>query len=297
MAPGADDGDVPVVDTHIHLWDRRRSGLRYSWLDEPDPHPTMGDIYSLRVLRYGVREYRAEVRFQGVEKAVHVQAAFGAPDPVQETAWVQSLADTTGWPHAIVGFCDLADPAAERELDRHGAHPAFRGVRDIRPAQELFDDPAFRRGYAALGRRGLVFCHEVGPQGMAAAERLVAAVPEVAFCLDQTGMPLDRSPAGYARWRAGLERLAAHPGTVCKIASLGVGDPGWTVDSLRPWVLGAIDAFGPDRCFFGSNWPVDRQYSSYPDLVGAWRTLVGGCTHEEQHLLMHGNAETFFALT
>lgn len=287
---------LPLVDTHIHLWDRRRSGLTYSWLDRPEPHPTMGDVDSLRVLRYGVAEYRAEVRFSGVVAAVHVQAAFGTPDPVRETAWVQSLADATGWPHAIVAACDLTDPRAERQVERHAEHRLLRGFRDVRPAALLFDDPAFRRGYASLARHGLVFCHEVGTADLASAARLAAEVPEVPFCLDQAGMPLDRSPDGYRRWRAGLAAVAREPNTVCKISSLGVGDPRWTVESLRPWVLGAVEEFGPARCFLGSNWPVDRQYSSYPDLVAAWRTLTAGLDPAERRSLFSGSAEAFFRL-
>jgi len=284
----------PIIDTHVHFWDRRHSGLIYSWLDQPEPHPILGDTDSLRVLRYSVDEYLAETRFQGVAKAIHVQAAFGTEDPVAETVWLQNLADKTGWPHGIVAFTDLAAKDAPRQIERHREAPLLRGFRDIRPAA-ILAQPAFRRGYAALAQHNLVFCHQVEWENIDLALDLVRAQPQVRFCLDQTGMPVHRDPAARANWQAALVQLAAEPNTVCKISSLGAGDPRWTVESLRPWILGAIDAFGTKRCFFGSNWPVDRLFSSYGDLVAAWADILAGFTPCERHQIMYANAAEWFA--
>jgi predicted TIM-barrel fold metal-dependent hydrolase len=73
-------------------------------------------------------------------------------------------------------------------------------------------------------------------------------------------------------------------------------DRRWTVDSLRPWVLGSIEAFGTERSFFGSNWPVDRMYSSYGDVVDAYAELIADFTPAEQRALFSENAERIFRI-
>jgi predicted TIM-barrel fold metal-dependent hydrolase len=83
---------------------------------------------------------------------------------------------------------------------------------------------------------------------------------------------------------------------VVKISGLGQSDHRWTVDRLRPWVLECIDAFGTERAFFGTNWPVDRLYSSYGDVLDAYRAIIQDFTTQEQHALLHGNAERVFRL-
>ncbi len=75
-----------------------------------------------------------------------------------------------------------------------------------------------------------------------------------------------------------MRALAGPDNTVVKISGLGMVDHRWTVESLRPWVLECIDAWGVERSFFGTNWPVDRLYSSYGDLVDAYRELVSDFT-------------------
>jgi predicted TIM-barrel fold metal-dependent hydrolase len=283
-----------LVDTHFHFWDLSHPELQWEWLKAPT-HEIVGDLAGLRVERYGVEEYLAETRFHNVVKGVYVQAAFGLVDPVLETAWAQSLADSTGWPHGFLGYCDLADPGAGPELDRHLQYGCFRGLRDIGPT-DRFEDRAWRQGYAQLAEHDLTFCHSVGADNMHRARALAAAFPRVTFCVDQSGMPLERSHAYFEHWRRGLTLAASEPNVVCKISSLGMGDHRWTKESLRPWVLGCIDAFGPQRCFFGSNWPVDRLYSSYGDLVDAYASIIAEFDEQDQVALMSANAERVFRL-
>lgn len=284
-----------VVDTHVHFWDRRRNGLRYDWLADDAAPTALGDLDGLRAPRFSVGEYRAESRFQNVSKVVHMDAAAGTPDPVAETAWLQSLGDATGWPNAIVASCDLADPRADEALERHARHGNLRGIRDFRPA-EIFDTDAFRRGYTRLAQHDLMFFHTVGQGEWKRARDLVARFPDIVFCLDQSGVPERRDDEYYRSWRRGLGDLAREPNVVCKVSSLGMHDPSWTVASRRRWVLGCIDAFGTDRCFFGSNWPVERLYSSYTDVARAFREIISDFTAGEQAQLLAGNAERVFRI-
>jgi predicted TIM-barrel fold metal-dependent hydrolase len=83
---------------------------------------------------------------------------------------------------------------------------------------------------------------------------------------------------------------------VIKISGLGMCDNDWTVDSIRPWVMACIEIFGVERSFFGTNWPVDRLYSSYPDVVSAYAEIIKGFSPDEQVALFSGNAERIFRI-
>ena len=93
-----------------------------------------------------------------------------------------------------------------------------------------------------------------------------------------------------------MRALARADNVVMKISGLGMMDRLWTIDSLRPWVLGSIEAFGVDRVVFGTNWPVDRMFSSYPDLINAYATIIAGFTRDEQTAMFSRNAEKLFRI-
>ena len=90
--------DLPFVDSHVHFWDLKHPTLRWVWLEPEFVHPLMGDIDGLKRLRYAADEYIGESRFQNVTKVVHVQAALGSADPVDETRWLQEMADSHRFP-------------------------------------------------------------------------------------------------------------------------------------------------------------------------------------------------------
>jgi predicted TIM-barrel fold metal-dependent hydrolase len=73
-------------------------------------------------------------------------------------------------------------------------------------------------------------------------------------------------------------------------------DPRWTADSIRPWVMGCIEAFGVQRCVFGTNWPVDRLFSSYDPIVDAYATIISGFSQDEQEALFSRNAERLYRI-
>ena len=106
----------------------------------------------------------------------------------------------------------------------------------------------------------------------------------------------ERDDEYFATWKRELVNLAEAPNVVIKISGLGMGDNEWTVDSIRPWVMTCIETFGVERSFFGSNWPVDRLYSSYGDVVNAYAEIISGFSQEEQVALFSGNAERIFRI-
>ena len=286
---------LPFVDTHVHYWDLKDPSLKYVWLERDWVHPILGDIDGLKVLRYMADQFIAETRFQNVSKAVHVQAAIGIDDPVEETRWLQEQADRTGFPHGIVAHCDLTSPDAAATLERHLAYANMRGVRDFGQGDYLVD-PAWQQGYGLLGPLGLVFCLDVLPENLGKARALAELYPDVVLCIDHAGFPRARDDDYFEMWKRGMQEAAGAPNVVCKVSGLGMCDNTWTVDSIRPWVLSCIEAFGTERTFFGTNWPVDRLYSSYGDVLNAYEEIISGFSPDEQEALFSKNAERVFRI-
>jgi len=285
----------PFVDTHVHFWDLKDPALHYSWLQPEVTHPLLGNIDGIKSQRYTADELVAESRFHGVTKAVHVQAAVGTTDPVEETRWLQEQADRTGFPHGIVAHCDLAAPDASEQLARHLAHPNVRGIRDFGHG-DFWSDPAWRRGYGRLAEHELVACVDITWEDMAKARGLADEHEDVLLCLDHAGFPLARTDEYLATWRSGLETLAGAENVICKISGLGMGDPRWTAASIRPLALACIEIFGVRRCVLGTNWPVDRLYSSYGDVLDAYDEITAELSDDERTALFSGNAERIFRL-
>ncbi len=288
--------DIPFVDTHVHFYDLRKKDFVYSWLQPEFIHPIIGDINAIKTLVYDATAFDAEARFANVTKVVHVQAALGAPDPVGETAWLEEMAQTTGWPNGIVAHSDLKAKDVDVELERHlAASPRVRGIRDFGEGDYL-NDPDWQRGYGLLARHGLVCDLDCVWQDMTKARDVARLHPEVPLVLEHAGFPRSRDGDYFKNWRAGLETLAEADSASCKISGLGMCDPHWTVDSLRPWVLACVDAFGAERCFFATNWPVDRLFSSYDAVVAAYYEITAQFSLSEREGLFFRNAERVYRI-
>ena len=120
--------------------------------------------------------------------------------------------------------------------------------------------------------------------------------PATPMVLDHAGFPLERTDEYFNNWTGGLRTLAEADNVWCKISGLGMADNDWTVESFRPWVMQCIETFGVERCFFGTNWPVDKMYSTYSDVVDAYAEIIKDLSADEQVALFSGNAEKVFRI-
>jgi predicted TIM-barrel fold metal-dependent hydrolase len=289
-------GRPPFTDTHVHFHDLSHPTLRWDWLlPDAGPDPDIGDYSAIKAQRYGPDDFLNETRFHNVERVVHVQSAVGSADPVEETQWLQEHADRVGIPHAIVAYTDLAEPDVERTLDKHAVFANLRGIRDLRYDDYLTDD-RWLRGFSVLARRKLVFCDDPLVEHMPLLARVIERYPDLTVCIDHAGFPRRRDAAYFDEWRAEMKQLAKCENTVVKISGLGMGDHGWTTESLRPWILTCLELWGPKRSFFGTNWPVDRLFSSYGDVLDAYAALISGYSADEQLDLFSRNARRVFRI-
>jgi predicted TIM-barrel fold metal-dependent hydrolase len=175
------------------------------------------------------------------------------------------------------------------------AYPNFRGIRDLRYDDYLTNE-AWLKGFKVLERHSLVYCDDPLIEHMPRLAELAHEHPGLTVCVDHAGFPRRRDPEYFRQWHSGMAQLASCENTVVKISGLGMCDHHWTVDSLRPWVRGCIEMWGPKRAFFGSNWPVDRLFSSYCDVVDAYENLIADLTEPERRDLFSRNARRVFRL-
>lgn len=265
-----------------------------------------GDTRSLQ-RNYLVADLLADAAGLGLEKSVHVQANFDPENPVAETGWLEKVANANGFPHAIVAFADFSSDEVQAQLEGHAAaSPRVRGVRQVlnrhsdpslnRAPKDYLADERWQANLGLLERYGWSFDAQVYWQQMAALAKLAARHPRIQFILDHAGMPVERDAAGLEGWRRGMQALAACPNVAVKLCGYGMVDNRWTEDSIRPFVLQPIEWFGPERCMFGSNFPVDRLMSGYARLWNAYRSVTADHSPGERDLLFRGTATRVYRL-
>lgn len=291
-----------IIDTHVHFWDMRNPdpGLGWVWLAKDADHPIIGNIDAIKMLRYDIESLWAEARFADVTAFVHVQAAIGSDDPVKETTWLTRMREATAIPFTIVGDAELGSADAMRQLDGHCASPYFVGVRDFRTEPMLAAgvvDPAFEASLRVMAERGLVFDLDCEWMNMAAARQLAERHPDLQVVLQHIGFPRRRDEEYFANWSAAMKDLAKAQNVTCKVSGVAMTDPRFTRDSLRRWIDTSLEAFGPDRSMIGSNWPVDRLFSSYDVIMDIYRDRVAALfSPMEQRKVLSENGARIYRL-
>lgn len=289
---------VPILDTHVHFWDRHIDGLSWPWLD-PEFRSARhawtraagtGGRDFRDATRYTAEEFGAETKGLGVLGFVHVHSA-SSDDAAEETAWLDGVAVADGGPLAIVGKVDLAAPQGGDLLRRHrAASERCRGVRDMKGRDGL-DPAACAATLAVAAELGFSVELRTEPEGFGTLAALADQWPDVTFVLSHAALPRSRNAATLEQWTVSAAELAARPNWICKISALcGGSDPDWTVDSIRPWALACLAVFGPDRCMLGTNWPVDRLFGTYGAVVGAYREIFAHLEGADSSRIFHGTA-------
>jgi predicted TIM-barrel fold metal-dependent hydrolase len=291
---------MQVIDPHVHLWDPSR--VPVPWLERP----TVGYSGDNALLprRFTVRELLDGAGGIEVLKVVNIEAIVA--DPLAETRWLQEQADVDGYPQGIVAMVDLSRPDAGDMLAAHAQSANLRGIRQILNVHDdprydyvgrhYMGEPTWRRHFGLLAKHGLSFDLQVYPSQMRTAAALAAEYEAVPFVLNHAGMCVDRDVAGWREWREGLRLLAARPNVSVKISGLAMFDHHWTVESLRPYVLETIDAFGVGRCMFASNFPVDGLHASYAGVWLAWSEIAAAASAGERRALFVDNAQRIYRL-
>ncbi|MFE6092478.1 amidohydrolase family protein [Streptomyces massasporeus] len=265
---------MTVVDAHHHVWDL--SVRDQDWITGPELAPLRRD--------FTMKDLASEARAAGVARTVLVQTV----TVPEETPEFLALAAEHDLIAGVVGWTDLTRPGIADELARLRALPGGPYLKGIRhqvqgePDPEWLLRPDVQRGLAAVADAGLVYDLVVLPHQLPACVRAAAALPGLTFVLDHLGKPPIASGA-LEPWATGLRALAALPNTVAKLSGLltEADHASWTVEDLRPYAEVALEAFGPGRLMYGSDWPVSTLGAAYGDTLDLTRRLTDPHDHPQ----------------
>jgi len=295
-----------LVDAHQHFWDLRTG--RYPWLqDEPPPAAfRYGDTRPLR-RNYLPEHYAADARSHAVAATVHVEAEWDRGDPVAETRWLAALRERTGLPTVAIAHVTLDRDDAASILQAQAGFDFVRGVRHkpaaalspreiVRGAPGSMDDPKWRAGYALLSRFRFSFDLQTPYWHLPEAADLARAFPWIPIVINHTGLPADRTAEGLRAWRAGLELAAGEPNIALKISGLGIKGQPWSLAANAPIIRDAIRIFGPQRCCFASNYPVDSLVAAFAAIFTGFKSAVADLPAEDQSKLFRDTAARLYRI-
>jgi predicted TIM-barrel fold metal-dependent hydrolase len=287
---------IPIIDAHHHIFHQ----VDLPWLMGPMVPRIFGPYEAIR-RDYTISEYLADLKSSNVVGSVYVQVNWAKDRAVEEAAWVQSISDVEGWPHAIVGFADLLNDDSAKTLSDLAKIPLVRGIRmqlhwhenpqyRFAVAPDVMNSAQFHKNFTKLAEHDFIFELQVFASQMKDAANLAAEFPDVTFVLQHAGMPEDMSNDGKAKWREGMKRLADQPNIVSKLSALGTFIHRNDATHIADIVHETIAIFGYERCLFGSNFPIEKLWTSYAELVQAYRSAVSNYTAREQLAILHHNA-------
>ncbi|WP_293484352.1 amidohydrolase [Phenylobacterium sp.] len=272
------------IDAHQHFW--RLSRGDYGWLT-----PRLEPIYR----DYLPCDLAPHLTASGVDRTVLVQAAPTAA----ETDFLLDLAGRTPFVAGVVGWIDLEAPGAPQAVRAFAARPGALGLRPM--LQDLPDDewllrPGLAPSFAAMAEAGLTFDALVKPRHLPALRRFLERHPHLPVVVDHGAKP-DIAGREHAAWAQAMHALARETHAVCKLSGLVTeARPDWTVADLRPYAETLLEAFGPSRLMWGSDWPVVNRAADYGRWAEATEILLSDLPEADRAAIMGGTAQAFYGV-
>ncbi len=273
---------VMKLDAHQHFW--RYDAAQYPWI--PNGSPLHRDW-----LPADLAQIQQPLGLQG---SVAVQAR----QTIAESDWLLGLADADSRVKAVVGWVDLRAENVAVDLERLARHPKFAGVRHVvqdEPDDSFMLRPDFLRGIALLQEFGLTYDILIFPKQLPAALELVAKFPDRPFVLDHIAKPHIKEGT-LAPWSEQIRRLATSPNVMCKLSGMvtEADHSAWKPEDFRPYLDVVLEAFGPSRLMWGSDWPVCLFAADYAGCLGLVEEFTGAFSDSEKSGIFGGNCARFY---
>lgn len=299
----ADGADLPIIDTHQHLWDLVQ--FQPPWLGEADAKISA---------KHDMSNYVAETAGLNIVKAVYMEVDVAPADQDKEADYVLSLIATKKTPTvaAVISGRPGSDKFAAY-MKRHRDNSLIKGVRQVLHAgsaeRGLCLQPQFVKSVQLLGDMGKKFDLCMRPTELADGAALAEKCPNTQFVVDHCG---NADPAAWLpkaqqtaapdhtteQWKADMGKFAKLPNVICKISGIVARAPkGWKPEYLAPAINFCLDEFGPDRVVFGGDWPVCKLGASYAEWVNGLKSIISARPLEHQKKLLHDNAIKHYRLS
>ena len=157
-------------------------------------------------------------------------------------------------------------------------------------------DSDFHRGFSLLEKYNLIGNVSVTLKDMDKLVILANKFPNTKIVIDHCGFPEERSSEYFEKWQSSILTAAKADNIICKISGLGMGDNQWTIESIKPYILHCIESFGIERCIWGSNWPIDKLWSSFEDVVTAYIKITEHFSMNDKTALFNQNATHLYRI-
>jgi len=277
--------NIPVVDSHLHLW---HNGLmEYPWLNDlPEINKT-----------FLSEDFKAASRKYQIEKMIFVQCECRPDQYLDELKFVESQIKKDVRIQGIVAYAPMERGETD-VLKMYQEHPLIKGVRRMYGEDPgLCSQPEFLRGLRSLPSYDLSFDISIKPTEVGETLKMIRECPETVFVLDHLGKPDIRNNK-FDDFRANLDAFAKLPNVTAKLSGLitEADKDSWTVDIIRPYVLHAVETFGPERLMFGGDWPVVLLSGNYEQWMTALMECLDGLSLEKLQQIFSVTATRIYKL-
>ncbi|HZO55401.1 MAG TPA: amidohydrolase family protein [Bryobacteraceae bacterium] len=263
------------VDSHHHFWNY--SVQEYGWIGEP-----------MKAIRrtFEPSDLKAAVAPVGVDAVVSVQAR----QTVEETDFLLAQASKNEFIRGVVGWVPLVEEGVENVIEHYKAHAKFKGVRHVvqdEPDVNFIMRDDLSRGVSQLKKFGLVYDILIFERQLKPSIQFVDRHPDQVFVLDHIAKP--KIKAGELEpWTTDIREMAKRPNVYCKISGMVTEADWetWTPETLRPYIDTVLEAFGPKRLMFGSDWPVMLVACPYSHWWQVVNTAIAGLSESERDRIL-----------
>jgi len=278
---------VVVIDAHHHFWDPARA-----------TYPWMTDALAPIRRRFGPEDLRPLLAANGVDQTILVQTR----SSLDETREFLATAAQHDFIAGVVGWVDLTADVA-KQVTRLRSGPGGAKLVGIRHQVHDEADPEWlgkkdvRRGIAAVGKAGLAYDILVRTRELPAALALVRDNPTMRFVIDHIAKPSIATGA-IDEWSEHLAPFDALSNVFIKLSGMVTEADWkrWTVRDIAPYVRSVLGWFGPERCVFGSDWPVCLVAASYAHVIDACGQAIGDVPAADRERIFGGNAVELYRL-
>lgn len=252
------------IDSHQHFWNPARGD--YGWMMSEGAKP-------LRKLVMP-KDMAPHLRACGIDRTVLVQAA----PTVAETEYMLGIADSTDFIAKVVGWVDFENRGDVKELHRLAKHPKFSGVRPMiqdLPNAEWMHRSDVQWAFDVIIDLDLTFDALGYPVHLDPFLRLFDKYPNMRTVIDHCMKPVIREDR-FDDWSKRMAHIARTTPVCCKLSGLATeAQPGWQLETLKPYAQHVIESFGVDRVMWGSDWPVLELNGTYQGWHDAAQAYVG----------------------
>jgi L-fuconolactonase len=278
-----------TIDAHQHFWqlDQGRP-FDYSWLDAP----------ALAAIRrsYLPADLRPHLQATHVDRTVFVQTQHH----LAENGWALELAEQHEFIAGVVGWVDLASPACEEQLLQFKNHPKFVGIRHVtqdEPDDDFIIREPILRGLKILEKHDVPFDLLFYVKHLRHAPALARQTPNLRMVIDHLSKPHIKDRR-FDDWLPQLQAAAKSPNVYCKLSGLitEADWQRWTFQDLKPYIDAALECFGPERCMFGSDWPVCELAGSYEQVHQSMLDALSQLSADERAHIFGETARAFYRL-